>query len=57
LFNGYDERVADGFDYAVVKSFRGASNILRKGHTGDLGLDVLGILVGLLLLIGVLFSR
>jgi len=55
LCNGFDDQVADGFDRIIVTGFRGLSGALSRSHTGDLGLDVLGIMVGLGLLILVIF--
>jgi NADH-quinone oxidoreductase subunit L len=55
LFNGFDERVADGFDNLLVAGFRGFSGALRRIHTGDLSLDVLGIMLGFLLIAAAVF--
>ncbi|MGE5549396.1 MAG: NADH-quinone oxidoreductase subunit L [Bacteroidota bacterium] len=55
LFSSYDEQVADGLDYVFVSAFRKASSALRKGHTGNLSLELLGIIVGLLTVILVVF--
>ena len=41
--------------FLLVRAFNRLSSALRKGHTGDLGLEVLGIMLGLLAIFAVVF--
>lgn len=56
MVNAYEEHFGDGLDYAFVRFLNSVSGALGRGHTGDLSLEVLGIMAGFLIILALLFG-